>query len=80
MKGEWRKVEKRINGVWGTTEFEQLLPGDVFRLFDADGTPVTDGKGKTIFKASRIQSPIRHRCLDSKATIGLRWSQPRSKS
>jgi hypothetical protein len=54
-----RKVEKLIEGegvpisFWSPIEFEELKKGDIWRMFESDGTPVVGhDKKSTVFKAN----------------------------
>jgi len=38
-----RRAEKFIDGAWCPVPFEGLRKGDVFRVFEPDGTPVDEG-------------------------------------
>lgn len=42
-----RTVERLVHGKWVPVEFMDLKSGCTFRLFESDGTPVVDQKGKT---------------------------------
>lgn len=44
-----RKIEVFIDGEWERCELRQLLPGALFRMFEPDGHPVKDHKGRTEF-------------------------------
>lgn len=35
-----RTVEKKENDSWIKVRMQELVPGDVFRMFEEDGTPV----------------------------------------
>lgn len=35
-----RRVEKHVEGNWEATEMKHLKPGDIFRMFEPDGSPV----------------------------------------
>lgn len=43
-------IEK--DGKMTQVPFEELKPGDLFRLFETDGSPVTDKEGNVIFLAT----------------------------
>lgn len=45
-----RMVEVKSCNGWTRTEMKYLKPGDIFRMFDPDGTPVSDKKRGTEFK------------------------------
>lgn len=54
-----RKVEvnttagSQITGeTWTPKHFTELKEGDIFRLFEEDGTPVRDSKGRSVWLAS----------------------------
>jgi hypothetical protein len=46
-----RACEVQVGGGWQVTAMAQLRPGDVFRLFEADGAPVTDADGVSRWRA-----------------------------
>jgi hypothetical protein len=49
-----RTAQKLINDSWTDIAFEDLRPGDIFRLFESTGEPVVDkedGKATDTFKA-----------------------------
>lgn len=48
---EKRKVEIFTKGGWREINFEELKPGDKFRMFKPDGTPVEDSDGNRVFIA-----------------------------
>ena len=45
----YRSVEVRHKGEWVSSSFSQLRPGMTFRMFEADGKPVTH-EGYTAFR------------------------------
>lgn len=53
---QWRKCEV-FKGLWINLDLGLIKKGDVFRLFEADGTPVTDGQGRTEFTALKDAVP-----------------------
>lgn len=46
-----RRAEILANGKWRETDFENIKAGDMFRLFESTGEPVTDKKGNSNFTA-----------------------------
>lgn len=50
-KTKWRKTEVLQDGVWASSDLASIKAGDTFRLFEEDGLPVKDGKGRTEFQA-----------------------------
>jgi hypothetical protein len=46
-----RRVEIKINGEWEPAKFEDIIEGDIFRLFEPTGEPVEDLDGNTVFTA-----------------------------
>lgn len=49
---EYRTTEVFKNEKWNKIDFHNLKEFDVFRLFEPDGKPVIDCKGKYIFVAT----------------------------
>jgi len=48
-----RIVQRKLDGdVWETIEMNDLTEGDVFVMFEPDGTPVPDNHGRTVFTAA----------------------------
>lgn len=39
---EERFTQRKVNGLWEDIKFRELKDGDIFRLFEPDGTPVVD--------------------------------------
>ena len=51
-----RKTEvQQPDGTWLKIQFSQVEPGDIFRQFEPDGSPVTWGE-KSLFKATSTAS------------------------
>lgn len=46
-----RKVEIKDDDKWKEISFSELKKGDIFRLFESDGTPVKDLYNRTEFLA-----------------------------
>ena len=67
MPPKVRKVEKLEHGQWVEGQFRQLQPGDLFRVFEPDGTPLRDGQ---VFRAEETAEPPDERSTDT----GERWS------
>ena len=44
---EFRKTERKKSGQWQEIKFCELKEGDTFRLFENDGTKVSDLGGNT---------------------------------
>jgi hypothetical protein len=56
-----RTIQKKVNGKWVNVNYNEIEPGDVFRMFDPDGTPVVDDNrygGKTEFTAASKAHPV----------------------
>ena len=47
-----RYAAKIINGRWVDIPFQQIKEGDVFRIFERSGDPVTDQEGNAVFTAT----------------------------
>lgn len=45
-------IQVKVDGQWVEADFGALEPGDVFRLVDSDGTPVSDSCGRTEFRVT----------------------------
>lgn len=48
---KFRKVEVLRAGIWYNSDFTDITNGDMFRMFESDGTPVIGEDGSYIFKA-----------------------------
>lgn len=48
-----RRCEILVRGKWEQIHFKDMLPGDLFRLFEPDGTPVDDGEVSVAASAVR---------------------------
>jgi hypothetical protein len=46
-----RRIEILREDGWQEAEFTDIEPNDTFRMFDPDGSPVTDSHGETDFFA-----------------------------
>jgi hypothetical protein len=59
--GELRKVQILRNGEWIDSEFKEIKDGDVFRLFEPDGDPVTFHM--KIKRSSRLLEMLSSMCI-----------------
>lgn len=56
-------THRRINGYWEAVEIQNIRQGDIFRVFNADGTP----------EATVCGAPLTAVALDDAATSGGGW-------
>jgi len=52
MPGEMRRVERLVSEQWVEVRMIDLKAGDRFRMFEPEGAPVADGKGRTVFRTT----------------------------
>ena len=53
MTASPRTAQKLVNNSWSDLPFEDLRPGDIYRMFEEDGAPVIDkedNRSTTVFK------------------------------
>jgi len=56
-----RYVEFQLKGHWHAISFQSLRPGDIFRMFEEDGSFVKNKDGDSVFKAtSRPYFDVQH--------------------
>ncbi len=58
---EFRKAQVLKTGPgggWWDIQFEDIKAGDIFRLFEQDGSPVTNIEGRAFYKALSDAFPL----------------------
>jgi len=55
---ELRKVQVHRSTGWTTVRMAAIKRGDIFRLFEPDGTPVIDAAGRSMWKATKDASLV----------------------
>lgn len=54
---KYRKTEIKVNEEWKEIDFDDLKVGNIFRLFEPDGTIVKDNDGKENFIVTTLPFP-----------------------